>query len=102
MKIRKGDTVIVNVGKDSGKSGKVTSVNPQTERIVVDGINLRKKNVRAKRAGEKGQIITIPGSLHISNAMLRCPHCSKATRVGFAISVDGKKQRQCKRCQKTF
>jgi large subunit ribosomal protein L24 len=97
MKIKKGDTVSIISGKDRGKKGKVLKVLPQKERILVEGISLRKKHQKARRAGEKGQIIEMPSSIHISNAELICSRCGKATRIGYKI-VDKKKFRICKKC----
>lgn len=97
MRIKKGDTVKILQGKEKGKTGKVLSIMPQKERILVEGLNLYKKNVKPKKQGEKGQIVTIPRSLNMSNAMLVCPACGKATRVG-ALVENGKKVRSCKKC----
>lgn len=97
MRIKKGDTVKIIQGKEKGKTGKVLSTMPQSERILVEGLNLYKKNVKPKKQGEKGQIITIPRSMNASNAMLLCPACGKATRIGAVVEND-KKVRSCKKC----
>jgi len=98
MNIKKNDTVKIVAGKDKGKTGKILKTIPSVQRAVVEGINLYKKHVRPKREGEKGQIITVPRSLHISNLQLVCPACGKPTRVGYAI--EGKnKSRVCKKCK---
>ena len=97
MNILKGDTVLITTGKDRGKKGKVLEVLPGADRIVVEGLNLRAKNVRAKRAGEKGQVVRFNAPFHASNAMVVCGHCNKSTRIGHRI-VDGKKHRVCKHC----
>jgi large subunit ribosomal protein L24 len=97
MKIKKGDTVLIISGKDRGRKGKVLEAFPKESRILVEGINLRKKHQKAKRMGEKGQIIELPGSISVSNAKLICPKCGKATKVGYKI-VDKRKFRICKKC----
>lgn len=97
MKIKKGDQVLIISGKDRVKKGKVLKVFPKESKILVEGINLRKKHQKPKRSGEKGQIITLPASLPVSNAKLICPKCGKATRVGYKIT-EGKKYRVCKKC----
>ena len=97
MRIKKGDTVKIIQGKEKGKTGKVLSTMPQNERILVEGLNLYKKNVKPKKQGEKGQIVTIPRSMNASNAMLVCPACGKATRIGAMVEND-KKVRSCKKC----
>ncbi|MGC9610992.1 MAG: 50S ribosomal protein L24 [Minisyncoccia bacterium] len=98
MKIRKGDNVKVTSGKDRGKSGKVININMKTGRLSVEGLNLFKKHVRPKRQGEKGEVVQMPRSMSISNVMLVCPSCHKATRSGSRINGD-KKTRYCKKCQ---
>ena len=90
MKIKKNDTVLIISGKDKGKQGKVLDVFPKEERIVVEGINLKKKHQRPKKSGEKGQMVTLPGPLNISNAKLICPGCKKPTRVGYKIRIKEK------------
>lgn len=97
MKIKKNDLVLIISGKDRGRKGKVLKVFPKENRILVEGINLRKKHQRPKKADEKGQIITLPAPIDISNVKLICSKCGKATRVGFKIEGD-KKLRICKKC----
>jgi len=97
MKIRKGDTVLITSGKDRGRKGKVLKVFPKESRILVEGINLRKKHRKPRRSGEKGQIVEMPAPISISNIKLICPKCGKATRVRYKI-VEGRKLRICKKC----
>jgi large subunit ribosomal protein L24 len=97
MKIKKGDTVLIISGKDRGRTGRVIRVLPKEEGILIEGINLKKKHVRPKRTGEKGQIIEIPSPLDISNIKILCPKCGKAVRVGYKVEA-GKKMRVCKKC----
>jgi len=101
MKIKKGDQILVISGKNKGKSGKVLKVFPQFHKILVEGVNLRKKNVRPKKAGEKGQIVEMPGPIDVSNLKLICPKCGAATRVGYKIRGKNK-FRICKRCGQEF
>lgn len=98
MKIRKDDKVLIISGKDRGRIGRVLRSFPKEARLLIEGINLRKKHIRARREGEKGQIVEIPAPLHISNVKLICPKCNKATRVGYKIEKD-KKYRICKKCK---
>lgn len=97
MKIKKGDTVLIISGKDKGRKSKVLEVLPKEQRIVIEGVNIRKKHVRPRKTGEKGQIIETPGPVHISNLKLICLKCGKATRVEYKI-VEKKKYRICKKC----
>jgi len=98
MKIKKGDTVLIIKGKDRGKSGKVIKALPKENRIVIEGLNLVKKHVKPKRAGEKGEIVEIPAPLYISKVKLICPSCKKPTKVGYKFVNDTKK-RYCKKCK---
>lgn len=97
MKIKKDDTILVISGKDRGKKGKVLEVFPKEGRVIAEGINLNKKHQKPKKQGEKGQIVTLPGKINISNVKLICPKCGKSARVG--IKRNGKnKIRFCKKC----
>lgn len=97
MKIKKGDQVLIISGKDRGKKGKVSVVFPKDFKIIVEGVNIRKKHARPRRGGEKGQIVQMPSPLDVSNAKLICSKCGKATRIGYKIS-EKKKYRICKKC----
>jgi len=97
MKVKKGDTVLIIAGKDKGKTGKVMRVLPKEAGVLVEGVNLKKKHVRPKRDGEKGQVVQISAVLDVSNVMIICPKCGKATRVGYKTENDVKK-RICKKC----
>lgn len=97
MKIKKGDIVLIISGKDKGRKGKVLKALPREQEVLVEGINLKKKHVRPKREGEKGQIVQVPAPFPVSKVKLVCPKCQKATRVGYKIT-EGKKVRVCKKC----
>jgi large subunit ribosomal protein L24 len=90
MKIKKGDQVEIIAGKDKGKRGKVVRTFPTLGKVVIDGLNLRKKHVRARREGEKGQRVEVAAPLDVSNVMLVCPHTDKLTRVGYRVEGDQK------------
>lgn len=98
MKIKKGDTIKMLTGKDSGKTGKVLQVFPEEEKIIVEGLNMIKKHVKPRRQGDKGQRVEVPRKVEISNAILICPKCGKVARVGYKISGE-KKYRVCKKCK---
>ncbi|NMC13155.1 MAG: 50S ribosomal protein L24 [Chloroflexi bacterium] len=106
VKIRKGDTVEVISGRleDRGKRGEVIKVLPDESRIVVQGINMRKKH--QKQVQSQGRtlspgIVEFEGSVHISNVMLVCPKCSEITRVSIQRD-EGVSHRICKKCQATI
>lgn len=97
-KIKKGDTVKILLGKDNGKTGTVERILVKDGKVLVNGINLFKRHVRAFK-GVEGGIIDLPKPLNLSNVSLVCPSCKKATRVGFKLADTGK-VRVCKKCGK--
>ncbi|MFR7874303.1 MAG: 50S ribosomal protein L24 [Christensenellales bacterium] len=97
MKIRKGDTVKVLSGNDKGKTGEVLEVIPKTQKIIVKGINIRKKHIKPRKQGEEGGIIPSEFSIHSSKVAVVCPKCGKATRIGYSVEKD-EKVRVCKKC----
>lgn len=89
MRIKKGDMVKIMAGKDKGKTGKVERIIPDLDRVVVEGVNVRKKHMKPRREGEKGRIMEYPAPLHASNVMLVCPKTQKPTRIGIQRLEDG-------------
>lgn len=98
MKIKKGDEVVVIAGKSKGVTGKVLSVDPRRERVVVEGANLMKKNVKRDPQGKGGGVITKEAPLHVSNVAL--VEDGKPVRVGYRIEDDGTKVRISRRTGK--
>ncbi len=96
QKIKKNDLVVITMGKDKGRSGRVLEVDRQRGRVVVEGLNLVKKTVRPKKQNEKGGITEVEAPIRISNVMVSCKKCGR-TRVGFK-SENGKKTRVCRKC----
>lgn len=90
MKIRKDDNVIVISGKDKGKMGKVVKSFPKENKVIVAGVHIRKVHERARKSGQKGQIVDKTMPIHISNVMVVDPKTNKGTRVG--LKVDGAKK----------
>lgn len=86
-------------GKDKGKRGKVLSVLPASERVLVSGANIVKRHRKARKEGEKGERVEMEASIHISNVMLLDPETNKPTRVGYRIE-GGEKVRFAKRSGK--
>lgn len=96
-KLKTGDTVRVILGKDRGKLGKILAVIPRSERVIVDAIGMVKKHIRARRAGEKGQRVSVASAIPWSNVQLICPACKKGTRIGILRGA-GVRTRVCKKC----
>jgi large subunit ribosomal protein L24 len=104
IKIKKGDTVEIVTGPrdDKGKRGQVIRIIPKKNRIVVQGVNIRKKHQRQFQTEGKTMdvgIVEFEGSLDVSNVMLVCPRCGEPTRVGFERDEDGHVTRVCKQCE---
>ena len=97
MNIKKGDTVQILSGNDKGKTGEVLQVVPKTQKIIVKGVNIRKKHVKPRKKGEEGGIISVESAIHSSKANVVCPKCNKATRIGYTVEKD-EKVRVCKKC----
>ncbi|MCI8396978.1 MAG: 50S ribosomal protein L24 [Clostridia bacterium] len=97
MKIKKGDTVCVLSGNDKGKKGEVLEVIPKTEKVIVKGVNIRKRHIKPKKQGEEGGIIPVECAIHASKLSVVCPKCGKPSRIGYVIEKD-EKVRVCKKC----
>lgn len=97
MTIKSGDSVVVIAGKDKGKTGKVTAVYADENKVLVDNVNIISKHQKPRSQQDKGGIFKRPAPIEASNVMVVCPVCGKATRVGHK-EVDGKKFRACKKC----
>jgi len=102
LHVHKGDNVLVLAGKDKGKRGVVQRTLPRDSKVVVEGLNLAKKHVRA-RPGAPAGIIEKPMPLHASNVMVICTECGEPTRISHdrvPMGADQKlrTRRVCKRC----
>ncbi len=100
MKIKKGDTIRVMVGKDKGTEGKVEQVFVKQGKILVLNLNIVKKHIK-KTEQNQGGIIDLPRPIDVSKVMLVCPHTKKPTRVSYKF-VDGKKVRFSKQANKAI
>jgi large subunit ribosomal protein L24 len=98
LHVKKGDIVQVISGKEKGKSGKILKAYPAKERVIIEHLNMIKKHTKRRSQGQGGGIIEREGTIHVSNVMLICPSCKKATRVGKKFLEDGTKVRFCKKC----
>ena len=97
MRIKKGDNVQVLSGNDKGKTGEVLEVNPKDDKIIVKGVNIRKKHIKARKQGEESGIIPVECAIPTSKVNVVCSKCGKATKVGYS-EEKGKKVRVCKKC----
>ncbi|MBU1038792.1 50S ribosomal protein L24 [Patescibacteria group bacterium] len=102
LKIKKNDIVKVLAGRDKGKQGKVTQVFPEESLVVVEGVNLRFKHLKASGKGQGGSKVQFAAPLKANKLMVVCPHCSKGTRITLSTTTDGKKVRLCHRCKQSL
>ncbi len=98
MRIKKGDLVEVISGKDKGKRGKVLTVIPDKDRVIIEGINIVHRHRRPSQDMPQGGIIENEAPIHISNAQLVCPRCDEKTRFGVRVLDSDDKVRICKKC----
>src|SRR5918998_1751921 len=99
MKVKKGDSVIVIAGKDKGAKGRVIQAYPDTDRVLVEGVNRIKKHTRisrTQRGAQSGGIVTQEAPIHVSNVMV-VDSDGKPTRVGKSTTDDGKRVRISRR-----
>ena len=96
MRIKTGDTVKVLSGNDKGTTGEVLEIMPKADKIIVKGVNIRKKHVKPRKQGEEGGIISVECAIPSSKVNVVCSKCGKATRVGYSVEKD-QKVRVCKK-----
>jgi large subunit ribosomal protein L24 len=97
MKIKKGDDVVVIAGRDRGREGKVIMAYPDTQRVLVHGVNIIRKNTKVnfqgQRGAKEGGIVTQEGPIHVSNVALVHPDTKKPVRAGYRLGDDNSKTR---------
>jgi large subunit ribosomal protein L24 len=97
MKVKKGDHVVVIAGKDKGSSGTIIAVYPDRQKVLVQGVNMIKKNKKVNyqgaRGAKEGGIVNEEGPIHVSNVALVDPDSKKAARAGYEVNEDGAKVR---------
>ena len=97
MRIKTGDTVKVLSGNDKGVTGEVLEIMPKTNKMVVKGVNIRKKHVKPRKQGEEGGIISVECAIPSSKVNVLCSKCGKSTKIGYTIEKN-EKIRVCKKC----
>ncbi|MBI2404862.1 50S ribosomal protein L24 [Candidatus Gottesmanbacteria bacterium] len=98
MKLKKGDTVMVTIGKDKGKKGKIEKIFPKIGMATISGVNVYKRHTKKRDEKMPGGIIEHTRPLTIAKLALICPKCGKLTRVGFIVAK-GEKERMCRKCK---
>lgn len=97
-KIRKKDTVVVIAGKDKGARGRVLRVTPQSDRILIEGVNMIKRHTKPNPQRKiQGGVVERESPVHISNVQMLDPETDKPTRVGTKVLADGRRVRVARR-----
>ncbi len=99
MRIRKNDTVQIVTGNQKGKTGKILSVDRESGRVVVEGVNFVWKHLRRSQSHPHGARIQKEASLNASNLRIICQSCNKPTRMGVKFLESGEKTRICRKCR---
>ena len=89
MKLKTGDKVIVIAGANKGKEGKI--IKTLKDKVVVEGVNLRKKHLKPKNNNGTGEIITVEAPIHVSNVAIMDPKTKKPTKIKYDFDKNGKK-----------
>ncbi len=97
LNVKKGDNVVVLAGKDAKKTGEILEIDRENARVKVAGVNIQAHHKKPRNKDDKGGILKTEGAISVSNVMVICPACKKATRVAHNV-IDGKKVRVCKKC----
>ncbi len=100
-KIKVGDEVVILSGKDKGKKGKVIERIPREDKIIIEGISIAKRHIKATKRGQESGIVEREAPVASCKVMLICPRCGESTRIGIKISqMDEEKEnlRICKKC----
>jgi large subunit ribosomal protein L24 len=102
MNIRRGDNVLVIAGKEKGKTGRVERQLVKEERVVVEGVNLIVRHLKARPGIRQSGRIQQEAPIHVSNVMLICNKCSQPTRPNITKLDTGDRVRACPKCQEVI
>ena len=100
LHIKKDDTVVVISGDSKGTRGKVIAAAPEEGKVIVAGANIVSKHTKARRQGEKSQILKTEGAIYASKVQLVCPKCDKGVRTKVGYKTVGDKQVKVRLCAK--
>lgn len=101
-RVKKNDTVVVVSGKDKGRQGTVIATAPRENKVVVKGVAIVTRHVKARKAGDISGIKKEEGFLDLSKVMPVCTACKKPCRTGAKKLETGKNVRVCARCKEAF
>ena len=98
MRVRSGDTVLVIAGKDKGKTGRVDRQHSKESRIVVEGVNMITRHIRARPGVRQSGRIQREAPIHVSNVVLICNKCNRPTSPAMTVLDTGSRVRSCPKC----
>ncbi|MGZ9146873.1 MAG: 50S ribosomal protein L24 [Candidatus Deferrimicrobiaceae bacterium] len=98
LHLRKNDIVLVMVGKEKGKVGRILKVDRDAGRVFVEKINMVKRHAKPGKTNPRGGIVEKEAALSYSNIMIMCDKCNKPTRISMVVEDSGERHRACKRC----
>lgn len=101
MKIKKGDKVIMLSGKDRTKTGAILRTDPENNKVIVEGLNMAKRHLKARKQGQKGQIVSVERWVAAASVAVVNKDTGKAARVGWELGADGKSKVRIDRKTKT-
>lgn len=90
MKIIKNDSVVIISGNDKGKTGKVLKVFPKENKVIIEGVNLRKRHTKPTQKNPQGGIVEKEAPIQVSNIMILDPKTKEPTRIGSKVIIDEK------------
>lgn len=99
VRIKKNDTVLVTTGKEKGKRGRVIAVYPDTNRVIVEKLNVVKRHTRPNQQLRQGGIVEKESPISLANVKLICPKCDKPSTIARQAQGDGKRSRVCHTCE---
>ena len=102
MRIRTGDMVLVIAGRDKGRTGRVERNLPRKDQVVVDGVNVVTKHMRARPGIRQSGRIQMEAPLHVSNVVLICNKCNQPTKPKISFLETGARVRICPKCQEVI
>ena len=102
MRLRPEDTVMVIKGRDRGKQGRIQQVVADKSAVVVEGVNVVFRHMKAQPGVRQAGIIQKEMPINVANVVLICTSCSRPSRVGYTRLADGTRARVCKSCQEVI
>ncbi len=102
MRLRGDDNVMIVKGRDRGKQGRIQQVIPGKEKVIVEGVNVAFRHMKAQPGVRQAGIIQKEMPINAANVVLICPSCTRPARISYRRLADGTKARVCKSCEEVI